>query len=82
MSKKNTLEAKQLRRANKQKDRGYPEYYTMVTNDKGYSKLVGPNDKPKVDVMKKVFSKIYMNGFFAMLGITEKPEVVEAEVVA
>lgn len=82
MSIKNTLEAKRWRRANKQTITGYPEYYTMVTNAKGYSKLVGPQDKPKVDIMKKVFSKVYMEGFFAMLGIVQKPELVEAEVVA
>ena len=79
MSIKNTLEAKRERRANKHTITGYPEYYTKVTNEKGYTKLVGPQDKPKVDVMKKVFSKVYMEGFFAMLGITEKPE---AEVIA
>lgn len=81
MSQKNNPENKKARRETKSKDRGYPEYYSKVTNEKGYTKLVGPMDKPKVDVMKKVFSKIYMEGFFAMLGIIQKPELVEAEVV-
>lgn len=78
MSIKNTLEAKRERKANKHTITGYPEFYSKVTNTKGYTKLIGPYDKPKVDIMKKVFSKVYMEGFFAMLGINE---VVEAEVV-
>lgn len=76
MSQKNTLENKKARKEAKRYDREYPEFYSQVTNDKGYSKLVGPQDKPKVDIMKKVFSKVYMEGFFAMLGITQKPTEV------
>lgn len=78
MSIKNTLENKKARKEAKSYDREYLEFYSKVTNAKGYSKLVGPQDKPKVDIMKKVFSKVYMEGFFAMLGIP----LVEAEVAA
>lgn len=80
MSKKNTLGAKRQRKASRSKDRGYPEFYTKVTNGK-YSKLVATKVGTKVDNLKKLFAKMHMDITLGMLGIFQKPEVVEGEIV-
>lgn len=79
MSKKNTLAQKRVRKALRDKDRGYPDFYSVVANGK-YSKLVGQTSGNKLDTMKRLFAKLYMDRTLGMLGL-HKPEVAEGEVV-
>ena len=84
MSKKNSLEAKALRRANKSKDRGFPSYWTVTTPTEkyGYTKLV-PYNKTSVtkDPLMVALRGFVMNHWFKQLGLNKEVAIVNSETI-
>lgn len=84
MSKKNTLEAKRLRKANKQKDRGHPNFWVSIKDLEGIECLV-PYDKAErltkkqVATMAVVGRAFAMQSFFRKLNLEEVPLDLDRE---
>ena len=84
MSKKNSLEAKALRRVNKSRDRGFPSYWTVTEPSipMGYTKLA-PYSKTSntKDPLMVALRGFMMNHWFKLLGLDKEVAIVKSETI-